>query len=94
MCFKTMMYRKKKMITIERHTDADEIWILDSRGATEDLQIIIENDTVFITQHCKQAGMQVLQLTQEQFSNFFVALQLEPGTYHVEDDQVKKVVVQ
>lgn len=82
------------MITIERHHDADEIWLLDTEGSTHDLQVIIEDNTIFFTQDTEDAGMQVIQITPEQLGNLFVSMQLEPGVYEVEGTKVQKATRQ
>ena len=81
------------MISIEHHMKEDEIYIIDDDGNHMDLNIVLNDDgDVFLTQiRDDQTEMaDVIHISQEMFSQIFIALQLPQGLYTAEAQEVVK----
>mgnify|MGYP003673219760 CR=1 FL=1 len=71
------------MITVEMEYDCTIITTLDETDSYEDVQLCLDETTVFITQYVEDTGSsQVLELSYQQLTDIMMALDLPEGAYY------------
>jgi|TARA_R110002110_G_scaffold409674_1_gene632179 hypothetical protein len=71
------------MLTIETQYDCTIITTLDETASYQDVEVVIDETTVFIAQDIEDTGKrQVLELSYQQLIEIVVALDLPDGAYY------------
>jgi|TARA_B110000908_G_scaffold46568_1_gene56794 hypothetical protein len=74
------------MFTIETEFDCTIITSLDERGDFEDVEVVLDEQVVYLAQAMPRAGKrQVLELTYQQFTDIVLALDLPDGAYYARE---------
>tara|TARA_B110000093_G_scaffold183366_1_gene233998 strand:+ start:4909 stop:5151 length:243 start_codon:yes stop_codon:yes gene_type:complete len=78
------------MFTIETDFDYTAITTLDEEGNFEDVEVVLDEEVVYIAQVLPECdSRQILELSYQQFMDIVVALDLPDGAYYA---NVKKVI--
>lgn len=71
------------MFTIEHDLDCTVVTTLDEGGDYEDVQVVLDDTTVFIAQPISSTERnQVLELSYQQFLDILTAMDLPEGAYY------------
>ena len=73
----------KTMFTIEHQSEDTIITTLDASGQSEDVEVMIDDDSVFMRQwHEKRQKYEVLEMSIQQFNDIIAAMNLPEGAYY------------
>jgi len=71
------------MFTIEHQSEDTIITTLDASGQSEDVEVMIDDDSVVMRQwHEKQQKYEVLWMSVQQFNDIIAAMNLPEGAYY------------
>ena len=74
------------MFTIETEFDYTVITSLDERGNFEDVEVILDEEVVYLAQAMPESNKtQVLEITYQQFKDILVAIDLPDGAYYARE---------
>jgi len=80
------------IFTVESEFDYSAITTLDEEGNFEDVEVILDQEVVYIAQDLPDSNSrQILELSYQQFLDIVIALDLPDGAYYAESKKVKSI---
>jgi len=78
------------MLTVEHDYDYTVITTLDETASYEDVEVVIDDATVFIAQYVEEtSSRQVLELSYQQLIDIMMAIDLPEGAYYTTPKRTK-----
>ena len=85
-CYTLLQDERITMFSIETEFDYTVITSLDERGNFEDVEVVLDEEVVYLAQAMpKSDKRQVLELTYQQFIDIVLALDLPDGAYYARE---------
>lgn len=79
------------MLTVEIEYDCTIITTLDETDSYEDVEVVLDDTTVFIAQYIKDTDRrQVLELSYQQLIDILMSLDLPTGAYYTASKRTKE----
>jgi len=76
------------MLTIEMEYDATVIVTLDERDEFESVEVVMDEDVVYISQWVEDTDhKQILLMSTQQFMDIVRAMELPDGAYYLQDKE-------
>lgn len=74
------------MFTIETEFDYTVITSLDERGSFEDIEVVLDEEVVYLAQAMPESNKrQILEITYQQFKDILIAIDLPDGAYYARE---------
>lgn len=78
------------MLTIEQEFDCTVVTTLDETASYEDVEVVLDEVTVFISQYIEDTDKkQVLEMSYQQFVDILMSLDLPDGAYYTSPKRTK-----
>lgn len=78
------------MFTVEMDYDCTVITTLDETDSYEDIEVVLDDVTVFIAQYVEETNSrQVLELSYQQLTDIMMSLDLPEGAYYTKPKRTK-----
>lgn len=78
------------MFTVEMDYDCTVITTLDETDSYEDIEVVLDDVTVFIAQYVEATdSRQVLELSYQQLTDIMMSLDLPEGAYYTKPKRTK-----